>query len=126
MIGFRRMIAALLALSLAIVPTAAGAYAAAMAATAASQPMNCSPCPMMHTAETAVEMPSMAAPSGCHETQGGPMTLAACAVFCSGLIALPSPAFGMADVVSAKLLNPHVEPTLAGHIDPPEPYPPKP
>ena len=126
MIRFRRMIVALLALSLAIVPTAAGAYAAAMAATAASQTSNCSPCPMMHAAETAVGMPSMALPSGCHETERGPMTLAACAVFCSGLVALPSPAFAMADVVSAKLLNPHVEPTLAGHIDPPELHPPKP
>jgi hypothetical protein len=125
MIRFRRMIVALLALSLAIVPTAAGAYAAAMAATAASQSTNCSPYPMMHAAEGMVGMP-MAVPSGCHETEGGPMTLAACAVFCSGLVALPSPAFAMADVVSAKLLNPHVELTLACYIDPPEPHPPKP
>jgi hypothetical protein len=128
MIRFHRMIVALVALSLAVVPTAANAFAAAMAATAASPTSDCSPCPMMHAVEAAGGMPNMVAPGGCHDTDGNdrPMTLAACAMFCGGLIALPSPGFVMADVVSAKLSNPHVELTLAGHIEPPEPHPPKP
>ena len=123
---FRSMVATLIALLLAIVPAYAGAYAASMAAVAASQTSNCSPCPMSHTGapDSMTDMPMS---GDCHEMDGkaGPMTPSPCAIFCAGLIALPSPAFVMAEIVSAKLLTPRIEPTLAGHIDPPEPYPPK-
>ena len=124
---FRSMVASLIALSLAIVPAHAGAYAASMAAVAASQTSNCSPCPMSHAPGAPVSMTDMPMFGDCHEVdgKGGPMTPSACAVFCSGLIALPSPAFVMAEIVSAKLLTPRVELTLAGYTDPPEPHPPK-
>ena len=123
---FRSMVATLIALSLAIVPAHAGAYAASMAAVAASQTSNCSPCPMSHTGAP-VSMTDMPMSGDCHEMdgKGGTMTPSACAVFCAGLIALPSPAFVMAEIVSAKLLTPRTELALAGYTDPPEPYPPK-
>jgi hypothetical protein len=128
---FRAMVATLIALSLAIVPAHAGAYAAGMTAVAATQTSNCSPCPMTHAADGPVSMTDMPMSGGCHDMdgkggpKGGAMTPSACAVFCNGLIALPSPALVMAEIVSAKLLGSFVQPTLAGHIDPPEPYPPK-
>jgi hypothetical protein len=124
---FRSMVATLIALSLVIVPAHAGAYAANMAAAAASQTSNCSPCPMSHATGAPVSMTDMPMSGDCHEMdgKGGPMTPSACAVFCTGLIALPSPAFVMAEIVSTKLLTPSIVATLAGHIDPPEPYPPR-
>jgi hypothetical protein len=124
---FRSMVASLIALSLVVVPAHAGAYAANIAAVAASQTSNCSPCPMNDIAGASVSMKDMPMSGGCHEMdgKGGPMTPSACAVFCTGLIAVPSPAFVMAEIVCAKLLTPRIELTLAGHIDPPEPYPPK-
>ena len=124
---FRSIVATLIALSLAIVPGHASAYAASMAAVTASQTSNCSPCPMSHATGAPVNMTDPPMSGDCHEMdgKGGPMTPSACAVFCTGLIALPSPAFVMAEIVSAKLLTPRIELTLAGHIDPPEPYPPK-
>ena len=124
---FRSMVATLIALSLVIVPAHAGAYAASMAAVAASQTSNCSPCPMSHTTGAPVSMMDMPMSGDCHEMdgKGGPMTPSTCAVFCTGLIALPSPTFVMAEIASAKLLTPSIVLTLAGHIDPPEPYPPK-
>jgi hypothetical protein len=124
---FRSMVATMIALSLAIVPAHASAYAASMAAVAASQTSNCSPCPMSHTAGAPVSMTDMPMSGDCHEMdgKGGPMTPSACAVFCTGLIALPPPAFVMAETVSAKLLTLRTELALAGCTDPPEPYPPK-
>ena len=124
---FRSMVATLIALSLVVVPAHAGAYAANMVAIAASQTPNCSPCPMSHAPGALVSMTDMPMSGDCHEMdgKGGPMTPSACVVFCTGLIALPSPAFVMAEIVAAKLLTPSIVLTLAGHIDPPEPYPPK-
>ena len=125
MTRFRRTLVSLIALSLAIVPAGANAYAANMAALTASQASNCSPCPMTHVVEEATYVTSVS--GDCHQMdgKGGPMTPSACAVFCSGLIALPMPTFFMSIVVATKPIDPCVEVTLAAHIDPPEPYPPK-
>jgi hypothetical protein len=127
MMRFRTIVVALITLSLAIVPASAGAYAAGMASAALLQGSNCSPCPMSHVADTAVDMMSMPLSADCHDIDGktGSMTPSACAVFCGGLIALPSPSFAMAELVSIKLVSPWTDLTLAGHVDPPEPYPPK-
>jgi hypothetical protein len=127
MICLRSMVATLIALSLAIVPVGASAYAAGMASIAASQASDCSPCPMTHAPDAAVGMAVNPMSSDCHDLDGkaGSMTPSACAMFCSGVPALPSrtPVIAVADHV--ELLRPRIELTLAGHIDPPEPYPPK-
>src|SRR5262245_56957070 len=126
MIGFRRTIAALIVLSLAIVPAGADAYAAGMAAAEASHSWDCSPCPMAHDTNTGT-MTEMSKASECPDTDGkrGNMTPATCAVFCGGLVALPSASVEVLEEAPAKLLGSRIEVTLAAHIDPPDPYPPK-
>src|SRR5262245_38264422 len=126
MIGLRKVVATLIALSLTIVPASAGAYAAGMAATAASQTSDCPPCPMAHVGDVGV-MAEMAKSSDCPDMDGkrGHMTPATCAVFCNGLVALAATDVAVLDDAPSKLLGSPIEVTLAGHTEPPEPYPPK-
>ena len=126
MTQLRILIAALVTLSLLVVPAGVGASAASMAAASASEASECGmPCPMAQQADM---MAGTAMPGGCHGTDGksAPVTPSACVALCGGLVlALPSVSFVAVCDVSSALPRPGVQAALPGHTDQPEPPPPR-
>ena len=70
------------------------------------------------------DMPMSGKCDGCAGDERG-VAPAACAAFCSAVIAAPSvPA--VFDSVAIDTLEPSIGPVVTGHADPPDPYPPRP
>ena len=121
----RSIIAGLIALALVVVPAHAGMYAAGQIGAMALGASDCTnvTCQNMAQDDGVSGMPMTSECPG----MGGKkaMPVSACMVFCAGLIGLPlTVALTLRDV--PRLHHGSVSTDdVVGHIDPPEPYPPK-
>ena len=107
----RRIVAVLLALSLAIGLTAHGFRASAMAVEMATGAAN--------------DMPMSGKCDGC-VSDGDVMSAGACAAYCSGMIALPAVVVAAIEALRPVMPKHMLDAKMAGIWPSPDPYPPKP
>jgi hypothetical protein len=125
----RILVASLVTLSLLVVPASIGASAAAMTAMGIAIASDCgSSCAVAGQIDMADTMAGVAMPGDCRGPtgKGTPISPAACAALCSGLVfALPSFSSISVRDVTVRLPGPGVQAELLGHIGQPEPPPPR-